>query len=133
MKAEVRPSVPTSEPKELGGRRALASPLIVLGVAAGLAFVWYYAPSLLLLRQLEGPAVGTVGMHHSPLEVEVVHVGQQGPGVALLLDDAPQRGGDQAEQPIAIVVEAQRLVAPFEQRLADETLQRLDPAAQRRR
>jgi len=49
MKAEVRPSVPTSEPKELGGRRALALPLIVLDVAAGLAFVWYYAPSLLLL------------------------------------------------------------------------------------
>ena len=49
MKAEVRPSAPTSEPKELGGRRALALPLIVLGVAAGLAFVWYYAPSLLLL------------------------------------------------------------------------------------
>ena len=49
MKAEVRPSVPTSEPKEMDGRRALASPLIVLGVAVGLAFVWYYAHSLLLL------------------------------------------------------------------------------------
>jgi predicted PurR-regulated permease PerM len=49
MKAEVRSSAPVSEPKELGGRRALALPLIVLGVAAGLAFVWYYAPSLLLL------------------------------------------------------------------------------------
>ena len=38
-----------SKPKETGGRRALALPLIVLGVAAGLAFVWCYAPSLLLL------------------------------------------------------------------------------------
>ena len=49
MKAEIRPSTPMSEPKEAVGLRARISPLIVLGVAAGVAFTWYYAPSLLLL------------------------------------------------------------------------------------
>jgi predicted PurR-regulated permease PerM len=38
-----------SEPGEAPGPRVRVSPLIVLGAAAGLAFVWYYAPSLLLL------------------------------------------------------------------------------------
>ncbi|HEY2416457.1 MAG TPA: AI-2E family transporter, partial [Steroidobacteraceae bacterium] len=49
MKAELRSSAPTGEPAGSIWRRPLALPLIVLSVAAGLAFVWYYAPSLLLL------------------------------------------------------------------------------------
>ena len=49
MKAEVRSTAPMSEPGEAAGRRVRVSPLIVLAVAAGLAFIWYYAPSLLLL------------------------------------------------------------------------------------
>lgn len=49
MKAEIRPPAPISAPTETGWRRSVASPLIVLGVAAALVFVWYYAPSVLLL------------------------------------------------------------------------------------
>jgi predicted PurR-regulated permease PerM len=49
MKAELRSSQPMSGPADAVRRRPFALPLIVLAVAAGLAFVWYYATSLLLL------------------------------------------------------------------------------------
>lgn len=49
MRAELRSSLPTDEPAGPLSRRPLALPLIVLGAAAGLAFAWYYATSLLLL------------------------------------------------------------------------------------
>jgi predicted PurR-regulated permease PerM len=49
MKAEVRSSQPTSEPASAVWLRPLASPLILLAVAAGVLFVWYYGASLLLL------------------------------------------------------------------------------------
>jgi predicted PurR-regulated permease PerM len=49
MKAELRSSAPIGAPGPAVRPRSWASPLVVLGAAAGLAFVWYYAPSLLLL------------------------------------------------------------------------------------
>jgi predicted PurR-regulated permease PerM len=49
MKAEARSSAPGDDPRNKASRRPFTIPLIVLAVAAGLAFVWYYAPSLLLL------------------------------------------------------------------------------------
>ena len=49
MKAEVRSSQPKGDARETGQRPSLRAALIVLGVAALLIFVWYYAPSVLLL------------------------------------------------------------------------------------
>ena len=49
MKAELRSSLPMNAPADAARRRPFALPLTVLAVAAGLAFVWYYAASLLLL------------------------------------------------------------------------------------
>jgi predicted PurR-regulated permease PerM len=49
MTAEFRPSSPVNKPVGAGRHRPFALPLIVLAVAAGLAFAWYYATSLLLL------------------------------------------------------------------------------------
>ena len=49
MKAEARSSAPMAEPVGAARHRLSASPLIVLAVAACLAAVWYYAPSVLLL------------------------------------------------------------------------------------
>lgn len=45
MKAEARSSTPMDEPAVEVPNRPLALALIVLGVTAGVAFVWYYAPS----------------------------------------------------------------------------------------
>ena len=49
MKAEFRSSPPISEPGPAARPRSWAMPLLALGIAAALVFVWYYAPSLLLL------------------------------------------------------------------------------------
>src|SRR6516162_11728509 len=49
MTLEARSSVPASKPTAPAWRPIIALPLIVLAVAAGLALVWYSAPSLLLL------------------------------------------------------------------------------------
>jgi len=49
MKAEFRSSAPMSDPAPAVSPRSLASPVVAVGIVAGLAFVWYYAPSLLLL------------------------------------------------------------------------------------
>ena len=49
VRAEIQSPQPTGKAEGTAWRRSLGTPLIVLGVAAGLAFVWYYAPSLLLL------------------------------------------------------------------------------------
>ena len=49
MKAEFRSSPPISEPGPAARSRSWAMPLLALGIAAALVFVWYYAPSLLLL------------------------------------------------------------------------------------
>lgn len=43
MKAEARSSTPMDEPAVEVPNRPLALALIVLGVTAGVAFVWYYA------------------------------------------------------------------------------------------
>lgn len=49
MKAELRSSAPIGDPGPAVRPRSWAASLVVLGIAAGLVFVWYYAPSLLLL------------------------------------------------------------------------------------
>lgn len=49
MKAEIRSSAPMGEPTSAARRPPMASPLIVLAVAAGVAALWYYASSVLLL------------------------------------------------------------------------------------
>jgi predicted PurR-regulated permease PerM len=51
MTVEDRPAAPISAPAATTAawRQVIALPLIVLAVAVGLAFVWYSAPSLLLL------------------------------------------------------------------------------------
>ena len=49
MTMETRSSIPASTPMAPALRPIIALPLIVLAVAAGLALVWYSAPSLLLL------------------------------------------------------------------------------------
>lgn len=49
MTAEFRSSAPISEPGPAARPRSWAMPLLALGIAAALVFVWYYAPSLLLL------------------------------------------------------------------------------------
>ena len=49
MTVEARSSLPASTPMAAAWRPVIALPLIVLAVAAGLALVWYSAPSLLLL------------------------------------------------------------------------------------
>ena len=63
MKAEI------GEPKDTTWRRSLASPLLVLGIAAALAFTWYYAPSLLNTRVTFGSLADCV---HSAIAGRVV-------------------------------------------------------------
>src|SRR5262245_21309723 len=49
MTMEARSPVPASTPMAPAWRHIIALPLVVLAIAAGLALVWYSAPSLLLL------------------------------------------------------------------------------------
>src|SRR6202012_3875553 len=49
MTMETRSSLPASVPLASAWRPVIALPLIVLAIAAGLALIWYSAPSLLLL------------------------------------------------------------------------------------